>query len=96
MDKKHNCRDHHGGNGFLLGVIVGALLVFLLGTDRGRRILKELSENGLEALENLQDFDEVDEYTEDDEVTNQASPARPSPVKNTARRLFRGIKKRAS
>jgi len=44
-------------NGFMLGLIVGALIVFLWGTKTGKNILKIISEEGLEGLGNL-----VEEY----------------------------------
>ena len=34
-------------NGFLLGALIGAGIVFLLGTKKGKRLLKNLSEDGL-------------------------------------------------
>ncbi len=43
--------DNKGGNsGFLLGLIIGGAVVFLLGTDKGRKILKSLTEEGFEEL----------------------------------------------
>lgn len=46
-------------NSFLLGAIVGATAVFLLGTDKGKKILESLTEQGLdnisEFIENAQE-----------------------------------------
>lgn len=45
--------DNRGGNNFLLGVIIGAAAVFLLGTDKGRKVLKEVTGEGLEGLSDI-------------------------------------------
>lgn len=37
-------------DGFLLGMLVGGLAVFLLGTKKGNKILKALTEDGLAGL----------------------------------------------
>ncbi len=42
---------HRGGNSFIFGVIVGALLATLLTTKKGRQILRDLTNLGLEILE---------------------------------------------
>ena len=65
--------SHHDGkffNGFLIGLILGAAIVFLLGTKRGKKILKTISEEGLEnlssALERLEDEEMEDQdFVED-------------------------------
>lgn len=46
--------NHHGGgfmNGFLWGAIIGSLAVFLLGTKKGKNILKLISEESFELSE---------------------------------------------
>lgn len=57
----------HGSfsSGFVWGLVVGILLSALVGTKRGRELLKELSERGLSAIE---DFLENQENTLEDEV----------------------------
>lgn len=60
--------ENKGGNsGFILGLIIGGAAVFLLGTDKGRKILKSLTEEGFGELsqfieraeEEIEDQDEV-------------------------------------
>lgn len=41
-------------NHFLLGFLLGGGIALLLATDRGREIIKELSESGIDALEKLE------------------------------------------
>ncbi len=43
---------NHGrfSDGFLLGVIFGGFAVFLLGTKKGKKILKTITEEGFEGL----------------------------------------------
>lgn len=51
-----NHRDNHNsGNGFLLGLIVGGVATLLFTTKKGREIVKDLSDRGLERLSELQD-----------------------------------------
>ena len=48
--------DSEGGkffNGFLLGLLVGAALVFLFGTKKGKKLLKAISEEGAENISNI-------------------------------------------
>ena len=57
MDRKNNCNHRHQknhGNGFILGVIVGVILTLLFTTKKGREIVKELTEKGLDKLSDLQ------------------------------------------
>lgn len=55
---EHNKNNQYNGlgNGFLLGVIVGAILTLLFTTKKGREILKELLEKGVEKFSNLEDL----------------------------------------
>lgn len=101
-----NERPHKGGgNAFFLGMIVGGALVFLLGTKKGRKILKHLSENGLEVLENLENIEGVDEYEQDagekDAAQEAANPGEPKAEtddngngSSLGKRFFKGIKKK--
>ena len=50
METKH---DKHGGNAFFWGLIIGAFLATLLTTKRGRQILRELTNLGLELFEDF-------------------------------------------
>lgn len=64
-----NNNNKSGGNffsGFLLGALVGAAIVFLFGTKKGKRLLKAISEEGagnisnlLEKVERSVDLDEI-------------------------------------
>ncbi|HSX09048.1 MAG TPA: hypothetical protein VLF93_02770 [Candidatus Saccharimonadales bacterium] len=55
-DNTNHNQHHSSGNGFLLGVIIGVILTLLFTTKRGRIILKELLEKGIEKFSNLEDF----------------------------------------
>jgi len=71
-------KNHNGfGNGFLLGLIIGVIATLLLTTKRGREILREFTEKGLdkvsdiekkiektasEKLSDLEEFDDEEEY----------------------------------
>ena len=95
MSNNNNSQHHNGGfaNGFLFGLVVGAALVFLLATKKGRRILKLISEEG---FDNLADI--VDEYTREDEEeieidqTKNGELKQEAAVKKAKKRFFRRAK----
>lgn len=74
MNNNNNSRFF---DGFMLGVIVGALGVFLFGTKSGKNLMKIISEQGLEGLANLmQEYDLTDlgeEFEQEPEVKKQAT-----------------------
>lgn len=82
-------------NGFLVGVIVGAALVFLFATKKGRKIVKTLTEEGLEGVSGLQDLFEGDLDDMDEMELAEAEPQEPVEVqeKPSPRRFFRGTKR---
>lgn len=68
MSEHHHYHSSGGGflQGFLLGGLIGAGLVFFLGTKRGKEIADEIKEKGLSIVD---DFDELlEELTEDTAV----------------------------
>jgi hypothetical protein len=75
--KNHN---NNQGGGFLLGVIVGVIITLLFTTKRGREIVKELTEKGLEKFSDLEALlqevkdKEVYEKEENDYVEPEAKP----------------------
>lgn len=98
---------HHGGpNGFLMGAILGGAIVYLVGTPKGRRILKEVSEHGVEFLEKVESIEDLanlqwDDLEEDQyevserPVSRQASNVSSSMSRPTSsRRFFKGVKRK--
>ncbi len=109
--------DHHhhnNGSGFLnglvLGAILGAGLVFFLGTKRGKELAEEVKEKGLSVFD---DFEEVFSEIEEDAPPTVPPPAAETPQSSTTngngssqppsyiealqaqgRRFFHGIPKR--
>ena len=64
--------NNNGGSrffdGFLLGVVVGAIAVFLFGSKSPKKIVKTISEEGLEGFQNLvEEYKQVQEEVEDEE-----------------------------
>lgn len=76
MDKQHH--DHHEGsgffNGFLLGAIIGAAVIFFLFTDKGKKLLKTFMEEGLEGFDEFKYLlqEEMDEDEETEEYEDMA------------------------
>lgn len=53
-------------SGFLLGFLIGAFVVFLLGTKKGKKLLKAISEGGQDNISNI--LDEANKSVDLDEV----------------------------
>jgi gas vesicle protein len=49
-------------DGFLMGALVGGAAVFLLGTEKGNKLLKIMVEEGRAGINDL--MDEIEEYQE--------------------------------
>lgn len=86
-------------HGFLLGIILGGGIVFLMGTKKGKKLLKTITEEGLEGIADLEDFveDEALEYEEESSHNSSQPETKVSPVEkvvSSTRRLFRGIPKK--
>lgn len=88
-------------NGFLWGAIIGAGVVFLLGTEKGKKLLKVIKEEGLEGVSGLSDL--VEEYGDNEEeekvekgVNGQKKEEKPFVQRfgGQAKRFFKGIPKR--
>jgi gas vesicle protein len=81
MNNRENYNQHQGSgffNGFLLGIVVGAAIVFLVATKKGKKILKLISEEGLDSLENLIKEDELDELmNEENSIEKNGVPEEP-------------------
>lgn len=96
--------NNKGGflNGFLLGAIVGGIAVFLLTSKKGRKILKLLTEEGLEGVSELEElFGEkiADDFKEEPVPSKRIYADKPAPeesstlhkVKSAGRRFFKGV-----
>ncbi len=98
MDRNNPTNDSRQENnffgGFLLGVLVGAAVVFLLGTEKGKRLLKAISEDGIDNFANILDEKEVVRKEKVAEVKsiklNKDRSFAESP-RPKVRRFFRGI-----
>ncbi len=92
-------------NGFLLGLLVGAALMFIFGTKKGKKLLKTISEDGAENISNI--LDKANKTEDSDRVYEEGIedivPKREFAVKEIAigekpkvRRFFRGISRRVN
>jgi len=100
-----NANNRSGGNSFsafIMGMLVGGFIVFLLATKKGKRILKAISEEGfdkvtgiIEKAEKSVDFDEAFEEEEEEIVPKKRIVVREETgEKPKAKRFFRGISRR--
>lgn len=67
MENKNN-GGKKGGNAFIWGLLIGAVLTTLLTTQKGRRILKEVVELGFEMLEDFIDRETDKNKTKPQEI----------------------------
>ena len=106
-NSNHSQGERKFFNGFLLGLLVGAAVVFFLGTKKGKRIWKAISEKGMGNISTL--LNEAEKTANLDEVIgkeeaffiktkNKKEEAVSEAVirKPVARRFFRGISRHAN
>ena len=100
MDNNNGKSNNNFLSGFILGALIGGAIVFLLGTEKGKKILKAISDEGLDNLSDILEkadkaanLDEVFEEEEGQEISpktelivKEASDDRHKP-----KRFFRGI-----
>lgn len=81
-------------DGFLWGAIIGGGVVFLLGTKKGKRLLKTVTEEGVEGLSEILEAqmgddlsDEEIEESEDEEIeTDSAEESTNGAAKNNLKK----------
>ena len=98
--------EKHGPNGFLLGLVIGGAAGALLSTKKGRQILKDIADYGLEYVGNTISMEDVEAILDEDEEemmkgearAEKATAVRPEEEvvrpETPRRRLFRGIRKK--
>ncbi len=88
--------DTKNNSGFVWGLLIGAAIGSLLSTEKGRRIIKELSEHGIESIENLMDIDEIKDALGESGTLSQNKVREGVVVEKSPKkpRLFKGIKKK--
>jgi hypothetical protein len=90
----------HFSSGFILGAMVGAAIIFLLATEKGKKVLKVITDEGLKNLSDLIEESELEE----DEVLEEVEPVeevveepkdleKEENPQKTKKRFFRRIKK---
>lgn len=96
--------EKKGPNGLLLGLIIGGAIGALLSTKRGRKILKDIADFGLEYVGNTISMEDIETILNDDEeIMMKGEMDQPAEDKekpesqdqqSRRRRLFRGIRKK--
>ena len=59
--------DKHGSNGFLLGLLLGGAVGALVSTKKGRQILKDVADYGVEYVGNAINMEDVETILNEDE-----------------------------
>jgi hypothetical protein len=91
-DKECNHNHNHGGNGFMMGAMIGAGLTLLFTTEKGRKILRELSEEGFSKLGEYVDLEEMG--LKDNESFHEVEETEIEEKTPKKRRIFRGVRKK--
>jgi hypothetical protein len=92
--------EKHGSNGFFVGLLVGAAVGALVSTKKGRQILKDLSDYGLEYVGNVVNLEDFEGILDDEEVMSEEMGKELTPEvveteeKPKKKRLFRGLRKK--
>lgn len=95
MEKKNSSH-------FLLGLVVGGALVYLLSQEKGRKILKQVSEEGFSALEQYLQEEVIEKAEAPHNVQNEVpveegvvEEPQPQPQHHSRsrRRFFRGARR---
>ncbi len=97
-------QEKNHSNGFMFGLLLGAAVGALVSTKKGREILKDVADYGLEYVGNVINLDDLEGVMEEEEEimggeTEEAVPkekitVEEEPKKPLRRRLFRGIRKK--
>lgn len=107
MDNNNNQGDGKFFSGFLIGLLIGAAVVFLLATKRGKKLLKAISEDGIDNISNLlekgEKTEELDEVVIAEKPRKEFVRKREFAIKEIeieekpkVRRFFRGISRRVN
>lgn len=96
-------QEKKGPNAFLIGLILGGAIGALISTKKGRQILKDIADYGLDYVGNSISATDIEEILNGEEETMEGGEGNPQSEKKTEtkeeeqsrrRRLFRGIKKK--
>ena len=71
----HHSNNNHNGNGFLFGLLLGGVVTLLFTTKKGREVVKDLADRGLDKFSELQDeFEEARGEFEDIDGDDYVQP----------------------
>ena len=94
----NNNGNHHGNKfleGFVWGLIIGGAVVFVMGTKKGKKLLKTITEEGVGNLADIidegMDEDELDEEELEESIPNGSADVKEKinkDVKPTNRKRF--------
>ncbi len=88
--------DKKGPSGLLVGLIIGGAIGALLSTKKGRQILKDMAEYGLDYVGKTISLDDIENIlnNEEEEVMSGETEAKPKTDEpSRRRRLFKGIRR---
>lgn len=96
-------QEKHGPNGFLIGLLIGGAVGALVSSKRGRQILKDLADYGLEYVGKTIDMEDIETILNEDgeemmggemEAEEAAPSEKPTEASTPRKRLFRGIRRK--
>ena len=72
--------DKHGPNGLLLGLLIGGAVGALVSSKRGRQILKDLADYGLEYVGKTIDMEDIEAILNEDEEEMMNGEMKDAPI----------------
>lgn len=79
-DKNSNQNQNGSGNGFLLGALMGSVATLLFTTKKGREIVRDLTEKGIEKIAELEGAIKEREQVKEIEESDYVEPKERSPI----------------
>ncbi len=86
MENKNNTNNGIG-SGFLLGILIGVILTLLITTKKGREILKDLMDRGIQKISDLEEAIDKAKHPSSSEEENDYIKPEPEEVKKEIRYL---------
>lgn len=90
MEKENQNSNSHFSFAFIFGIVIGGLIVFFLGTKKGRKLIEEILSEGADICgEYLQEDPQLEEKAEKETAKAVVKLSNVQKAAETAKRFFR-------
>lgn len=87
-NNNNNTTNSGTGSGFFIGFILGVLATLLLTTKKGREILKELIDKGMQKIKDIEELQKKVKKEQEQEPENDYVKPKPPTTHSPIRKLF--------